>query len=96
MVSANGILAALGVITLGLDIYAVRKVCKSPYYSAGQRYAQTAIIVCLPLAGAYVTIYLARADVSMFQSPPVDSFANIEVYSDYTHHLDGTADGSSD
>jgi hypothetical protein len=94
MISANGILAALGVFTLSLDIYAVRKVFLSPYYSAGQRYAQAAIIVCLPIAGAYVTIYLARADVPMFQSPPVDSFANIEVYSDYSHHHDGTADGS--
>jgi hypothetical protein len=40
------------------------------------------------------TPVLARAEVPMFQSPPADSFANIEVYSDYSHHHDGTADGS--
>lgn len=81
MMSSGAILSAIAVLTLGLDVYALRRVFISPFYNTGQRYAQAAIILCIPLAGAYVTIYMARDSVQMFQKPPMDFVTDIDPMS---------------
>lgn len=68
----------LAVVTLALDAITVRKVLDSPFYEPAQRWAQAALIPLVPIFGAYLTRYLARVNVPLFQSPPVDHVKNID------------------
>lgn len=72
------ILLALAVLTLGLDAFALRKVFASPFYEPAQRWAQAAVILLIPIFGAYLTWYLAREHVPLFQSSPVDHVKDID------------------
>lgn len=78
LTSTGWILLALAVVTLALDAIAVRKVLASPFYEPTQRWAQAALILCVPIFGAYLTWYLAREQVPHFQSPPVDHVEDID------------------
>ncbi len=69
---------ALAVLTLALDAIAVRKVFASPFYEPVQRWAQVALIVLVPIFGAYLTWYLAREHVPLFQSPSIDHVKDID------------------
>lgn len=78
LTSTGWILLALAVVTLALDAIAVRKVLTSPFYEPTQRWAQAALILFVPIFGAYLTWYLARENVPLFQSPPVDHVKDID------------------
>jgi hypothetical protein len=78
LTSTGWILLALAVVTLTLDAIAVRKVFASPFYEPAQRWAQAAFIVLVPIFGAYLTWYLAREHVQLFQLPPVDHVKDID------------------
>lgn len=78
LTSTEWILLALAVVTLALDAIAVRKVFASPFYEPAQRWAQAALIVLVPIFGAYLTWHLAREHVPLFQSPPVDHVKDID------------------
>lgn len=78
LTSTGWIFLALAVVTLGLDAFAIRKVLASPFYEPAQRLAQAALILLVPIFGAYLTWYLAREQVPLFQSPPVDHVKDID------------------
>jgi len=78
LTSTGWILVALAVVTLALDAIAVRKVFASSFYEPAQQWAQTALIVLVPIFGAYLTWHLALEHVSLFQSPPVDHVKDID------------------
>ena len=79
LTSTGWILVVLAVVTLALDAIAVRKVFASPFYEPTQRWAQAAFILLVPIFGAYLTWYLAREHVPLFQSPPVDQVKDIDL-----------------
>jgi hypothetical protein len=79
ILTSNGwIFQGLAVVTLGLDAFAVRKVFASPFYEPAQRWLQAALILLVPIFGAYLTWYLARDNAPLFQSPPVDHVKDID------------------
>ena len=81
------ILLALGIGTLCLDAYAMRKVYVSELYETHQRVAQTALILFVPILGAYLAIYLCRGSIPLFQKPPVDLVQDIDgTCSDVDYH----------
>ena len=85
--SARGILVALGAVTVALDAYAIRRLFMSPFYETRQRWAQAAIVLCAPLAGAWMILYMAREKVPMFQKSPLDHTANFDLSAgDFGHH----------
>lgn len=69
---------ASGAATLCLDAYAVRKVYLSGLYEKSQLRAQTALILCLPLLGAFLAIYLCRDNIPVFQRPAADDVTDID------------------
>jgi len=69
---------ALGALLLCLDAYAIRKVLASSLYGPGQLCAQVALILLVPILGAYLALYMCRGDVPMFQKPPVDHVQDID------------------
>ncbi|MES2161153.1 MAG: hypothetical protein V4476_08375 [Pseudomonadota bacterium] len=71
-------LGALGAGTLLYDAVAIRRVCTSSFYSPAQRWAQAALILFLPIIGAYIALYMARENVPLFQTPPVDHVQDID------------------
>lgn len=76
--STGWIVLALAVVVLALDAIALRKVWASPFYEPAQRWAQAAFILLVPILGAYLTWYLARERVQLFQSPPVDHVKDMD------------------
>lgn len=78
MLAGGWTLVALGTATLCLDVYAVLKVFTSSFYGPGQRWAQTALILLLPVAGAWLALYMCREDVPLFQKPPIDHVQDID------------------
>lgn len=87
MLPAGWTLLALGVAMLCLDAYAVWKVFASSFYGPAQRWAQTALILLVPIAGAWLALYMCREDVPLFQSPPGDHVWDIDpAGSDIGHH----------
>lgn len=78
MTSTAWLLLALGIAMLCLDAYAVRKVYSSEIYEKRQFWAQTALILLVPLVGASLAIYLCRDNVPLFQKPPVDHVRDID------------------
>jgi len=87
MSPAGWTLVALGTATLCLDAYAMRKVFTSSFYSRGQHWAQTALILLLPLAGAWLALHMCREDVPLFQKSPVDHVQDIDpTCSDFDYH----------
>lgn len=68
----------LGAAALGYDVFAIRRVCTSSFYSPAQRWAQVALILLLPIIGAYLALYMARDNVPLFQKPPVDHVQDID------------------
>jgi len=78
LTSTGWILLALAVVTLGLDAFAMRKVFASPFYEPEQRWAQAALILLVPIFGAYLAWYLAREHTPLFQSQPVDHVKDID------------------
>jgi hypothetical protein len=81
------ILLALGITTLYLDAYAIRRVYVSEFYETHQRVAQTALILVVPILGAYLAIYLCRESVPLFQKQPVDLVQDIDgTCSDIDYH----------
>jgi len=81
------ILLALGTATLCLDAYAIRKIYVSELYEAHQRVAQTALILFVPVLGAFLAIYFCRGSISLFQKPPVDLVQDIDgTCSDIDYH----------
>ena len=71
-------LLALFALILCLDAYAIRKVLASSFYGPGQLWAQAALILLVPILGAYLALYLCRGDMPMFQTPPVDHVQDID------------------
>ncbi|MRW84766.1 hypothetical protein GJ698_11790 [Pseudoduganella sp. FT26W] len=69
---------ALATVALALDAYAIRKVFTSSFYEPAQRWGQTALILLVPLFGAYLTLYLAREHGTQFQSQPADHLQEID------------------
>lgn len=87
MFPAGLTVAALCMATLCLDAYAVWKVFTSSFYGPGQRCAQTALILLLPIVGAWLALYMCREDVPLFQKPPVDHVQDIDpTCSDFDYH----------
>lgn len=76
MTAAEGLLVALAACTLSLDAYAVWRVVKSGYYSRAQFLGQVALIVCAPVIGAWLAIYMARTDVPVFKTPRVEQVSD--------------------
>jgi hypothetical protein len=71
-------LLALAALILCLDAYAMRKVFVSSLYGPGQLCAQVALILLLPILGAYLALYMCRGAVPLFQKPPVDHVQDID------------------
>jgi hypothetical protein len=81
------ILLALGTATLCLDAYAIRKIYLSKLYEAHQCAAQTALILLVPVLGAFFAIYVASGSIPQFQKPPVDLLQDIDgTCSDIDYH----------
>lgn len=81
------LLLGVGVATLCLDAYAVRKVYLSEVYEKSQFWAQTALILVVPLLGAFLTIYLCRENLLLFQKPPADDLRDIDgTWSNVDYH----------
>jgi len=78
LISTGWILFALAVITLGLDAFAIRRVFTSPFYEPLQQWTQAALILFVPIFGAYLALYFAREHIPLFQSPPVDHVKDID------------------
>lgn len=73
-------LLAFGVITLGIDAFAIRRVLTSPFYESAQRWAQTVLVLFVPIFGACFALYLARKDIPLLQSPPEDHVKDIDPF----------------
>lgn len=73
---ATWILLALAALTLCLDAWAIAKLCMSPFYEPGQRWAQAALVLCVPVAGALLVLYMAHDSIPVFQSPPMQHDPN--------------------
>jgi len=87
MTSAGWILIAIGAVIIWLDAYAIRRVFTSSFYEAGQRWAQAALILFVPIIGAFLALYLSRENVPLFQKPPVDHVKDIDpTCSDIDYH----------
>ncbi|RFP15295.1 hypothetical protein D0T24_01175 [Duganella sp. BJB480] len=87
LTSTGWLLFTLTVITLGLDVVAMRRVFTSPFYEPAQRWAQAAVILFVPIFGACLAMYLCREDMPLFQSPPVDHVQDIDpTCSDIDYH----------
>lgn len=81
------ILLVLGIATLCLDAYAIRKVYMSGLYETHQCVAQTALILFVPVLGAALAIYLCRESLPVFEKPPVDLLQDIDgTCSDVDYH----------
>jgi len=78
LTSTEWIVLVLALITFGLDAFAIRKVFISQFYEPAQRWAQTTMILLVPIFGAYLALYLAREHTPLFQSPPVDHVRDID------------------
>jgi hypothetical protein len=80
-------LLALAALILCLDAYAVRKVLASSLYGPGQLCAQVALILLLPLLGAYLALTMCRGDAPLFRKPPVDHVQDIDPScDDFDYH----------
>lgn len=87
MTSTAWILLALGTAVFCLDAYAIRKVHVSELYETHQCVAQTALILLVPVLGAFLAIYLCRESIPLFQKPPVDLMQDIDgTCSDVDYH----------
>ncbi|MQA19709.1 MULTISPECIES: hypothetical protein [Rugamonas] len=87
LTSTGWILLAFSVVTLCLDAFAIWKVFASPFYEPAQRWGQAVLILLVPIFGAYLSWYLAREQVALFQSPPVDHVKDIDpTCSDIDYH----------
>lgn len=69
---AAWIFVGMGGIAFGLDAFALQRVFRSSFYDQRQRWAQAALILFVPILGAYLAICLARESVPLFQPQPVD------------------------
>lgn len=78
MIGAELILLAFGAVVLCFDAYAVRRIYLSKLYKPSQLWAQTGLILFVPLFGAYLAIYLCRDRIALFQKPPVDLVQDID------------------
>lgn len=74
-------LLALGAATLLLDAWAAWKVFTSSFYEPRQRRAQLALILLLPIAGAWLVLHMARADLPPIKSRPVNHRKHLDVTS---------------
>jgi hypothetical protein len=71
----------------GLDCWAIWKVIRSSFYSNGQRLAQIAIVILVPLLGSLLVLYLARPQPSVssgkypveHKDPQDIAFINIDI-----------------
>lgn len=75
------VLLVLGALVLLLDAWAAWKVFTSSFYEPRQRWVQLAMILLLPIAGAWLALHMARADLSPIKSRPVN----------HRKYLDGTS-----
>lgn len=78
MTSTAWLLLLVGVTILCLDAYAVRKVYLSQIYEKSQFWAQTVLILSVPLLGAFLAIYLCRETIPLLQKPPADHVRDID------------------
>lgn len=78
LTSAEWIFLGTGVVVLGVDALAVKRVFASPFYEPVQRWAQAALILFVPIFGAALALYLSRENVPLFQSQPVDHVKDID------------------
>ncbi|MFL6658411.1 MAG: hypothetical protein ACJ8GW_10095 [Massilia sp.] len=86
MPAGEWVLLGLGALALVLDVFAIRKVFVSPYYDRSQRWAQAAVILFIPLFGAYLALFLAREKLPPLEGPPADHVRGLDVTSaDLTH-----------
>lgn len=78
MTSTAWLRLVVGTALLCLDVYAVRKVYTSELYEKNQFWTQTALILFVPLLGAFLALYLCRDNIPMFQKPPADHARDID------------------
>ncbi len=71
LTSAEWIFLGAGVVVLGVDALAVKRVFTAPFYEPPQRWTQAALILFVPIFGAALALYLSRENVPLFQSQPV-------------------------
>ncbi|MQA40579.1 hypothetical protein [Rugamonas aquatica] len=72
------LLIMLALVLSGLDAYALRQVLSSPFYTSGQRWAQAALVLLIPLIGATLVIYMARHELPSDGTWPVDHMGDID------------------
>ena len=60
-VAELGALAAVLVLA-GFNCWAIWRLFHSPFYSRGQRLAQVGFVLLVPFLGAFLVLYLARAN----------------------------------
>lgn len=78
MTSTAWLRLVVGTALLYLDVYAVRKVYMSELYEKNQFWAQTALILFVPLLGAFLALYLCRDNIALFQKPAADHARDID------------------
>ncbi|MCC2957725.1 hypothetical protein LK542_19075 [Massilia sp. IC2-477] len=89
------VLLALCAAVLLLDAWAAWKLFRSPFYDAGQRGIQLALVLLLPVAGAWVVLYMARKDLPPVRSHPVDHVQDLGFGSNDLREDDRASDDLS-
>lgn len=81
------VIEVLAAIALALDMVALRRLWTSAFYERRQQWLQSVLVLLLPVAGAWLILYLCRTEMPKFQAPPRDSLGDFDI-SDFPggHH----------